>query len=119
MAKDLYSFGVTKLDGEEREFVRVKSEAPIDIAPGLHSVVEEYPDSIVTHEFRITEQFKEDVSGGIYYKWYLLGSHSRTIDRSPVAVRMAEQNAANLDYLSMMAGIDLPNTDTEGVTDNE
>lgn len=114
MEKELYSFGVMKIAGEEVEFVRVKSTSPDSLTPGFHSVVEEYPDSIITHEFKVREQFDAKEAEGEYYKWYLLESHNRTIDRSPAAIRMAAQNAANLDYLSMMAGIDLPESEVSG-----
>lgn len=63
----------------------------------------------VEHAFRVEQVLKEDTDReGNAYRWYVLAEHSTATDRSPAALLLGRQNAANLDYLSMMAGIDLP-----------
>lgn len=76
----------------------------------------------VEHTFRVEQVLKEDTDReGNAYRWYVLAEHSTATDRSPAALLLGRQNAANLDYLSMMSGIDLPGEDESGteVTDND
>lgn len=109
MANTTYSFGTMKLLGVEKEVVRVKSDEPIQLSTGYSAIVENYPDMIVTHNFYAQDCVAEDRdTEGNYYKWYLITEHSKNVDRSPAAVRLAKQNAANLEYVCMMADIELP-----------
>lgn len=63
----------------------------------------------VEHSFCVERIVKEDTDReGNIYRWYVLAEHSTATDRSPAALLLCKQCAANLDYLSMMAGIDLP-----------
>lgn len=111
--KTVYSFGTMTIMGEDCQVVRVKSKEPVELPAGYNTIVEEYPDMIVTHDFKVTGCIAEETDAdGNFYKWFTIVEHSRVIDRSPAAVHMAEQNAANLDYVCMMAGIDLPTEDT-------
>ena len=103
-----YSFGTIKLLGEHHQTVRVKSREPITLT-GYQTITETYPDMIVTHTFKPETCVAEDQDAeGWRYKWYTLAEHSKHIDRSPAAVKMAEQNAANLEYICMMTDIELP-----------
>lgn len=108
-----YSFGVMKLMGEEQQVLRVKSKDPITLTPGrYHTVTEEFPDMTVTHNFKVDYIVADDSDAdGYVYKWFALKEHHTATDRSPKAIQLSEQNAANLDYVCMMAGIDLPTED--------
>lgn len=121
-----YDFGVMCLSGIERQTLRVKSTGgPCDLTPDrFYTVTEHYPDMTAEHSFRIERMMKEDTDReGHTYRWYVLAEHNTSTDRSPAALMLGKQNAANLDYLSMMSGIDLP-TELEAaagkeVTDND
>lgn len=108
--KTMYSFGTMKIDGEEQRIVRVKSAEPVDLPAGVyHTTVEKFSDMTVTHDFKVRRSIKTDTdAAGNHYAWYELAEDVKTIDRSPAAASKAAQNAANIDYLSMMSGIDLP-----------
>ena len=120
-----YDFGVMCLDGIERQTLRVKAtNGPCDLTPGrFYTVTERYPDMIVEHNFRIEKVLKEDTDREEHtYRWYVLAEHNTSSDHSPAALLLGRQNAANLDYLSMMSGIDLPSEADESgmeVNDND
>lgn len=106
-----YDFGTRCIDGIERHTLRTKTAGgPCNLTPGrFYTVTERYPDMTVEHTFRVEQVLKEDTDReGNAYRWYVLAEHSTATDRSPAALLLGRQNAANLDYLSMMAGIDLP-----------
>lgn len=103
----------------EIEVLKTKGSEHTDLT-GYQEVIQNSQDQTITDRFRVVRKIKSDEDvGGNCYDWYEIDRHNRIVDRSGVAVRMAEQNAANLDYLSMMAGIDLPNADQEGGVNNE
>ena len=90
------------------ETLRVKGPSHTGLT-GFQEVVREYPDQTITDRFRVVRRLKsqEDQAGNCY-DWYEIDRHYRMQDKTgPVAAEGA-RNAANIDYLSMMAGIDLP-----------
>lgn len=106
-----YDFGTRCIDGIERHTLRTKTaHGPCDLTPGrIYTVTEHYPDMTIEHTIRVERVVKEDTDReGNVYRWYVLAEHSTATDRSPAALLLGKQCAANLDYLSMMAGIDLP-----------
>lgn len=107
-----YQFGNVKINGEEHHTLRVKSSEAVDLEIGVyHSIVEKGAEMVVSHEFKISQLLKRDTDPeGNNYVWYVLSEHVKTIDRFPAAAAATAQNTANIDYLSMMADIDLPNT---------
>ena len=104
-----YVFSVEPNGGHAYQKVQIKSDEPINIDLNqFYTVSRTYSDSIITDTF-YTEQLlneAEDISG--YYKWYRISSHSRIIDKSPYIEKIRDEFSANLDYLSMMAGIEIP-----------
>ena len=99
-----YVFG-TK---DEMEILKVKGDAHTDLT-GFQQIKQAYPDQSITDNFRVVRKIssKEDEAGNCY-DWYEIDRHYCVVDKTaPVAEREA-QNAANIDYLSMMIGIDLP-----------
>lgn len=81
---------------------------------GYQQIVQEFPGEKITDNFRVVKKTgsSEDEEGNCY-DWYEIDRHYRTIDKTgPVAEREA-RNSANIDYLSMMSGIELPDGDDE------
>lgn len=74
----------------------------------------EYPDQTITDNFRVVRKLDSQEDGdGNCYDWYEIDRHNRTVDRTGPIAEAGARNAANIDYLSMMSGIDLPGDDDE------
>ena len=83
---------------------------------GYQQITRGFPNEKITDNFRIVRKIdsKKDPSGNCY-DWYEIDRHYRTIDKTGQLVEEEARNAANIDYLSMMTGVDLPDGDeTEG-----
>lgn len=108
-----YVFGVMKIDGHEEQIVRVKSDTEATLHEGCYyEIVDESGDMIVTNTFKAGRLIESKTDSNMnHYSWYRITEHIKTIDRSPAAAKAAEQNAALIDYISMMTGIDLPGID--------
>lgn len=76
---------------------------------GFHTVEHKYPDQTITDSFRVVRKIRqdEDVEGNCY-DWYEIDHHNRIVDKSGPVAKEAARCAANIDYISMMSGIDLP-----------
>jgi hypothetical protein len=99
-----------KIDGEERHVLCVKSNEPVNLPIGVYQTVKEKSTGVeITYTVKLSGLIKrsKDAEGNCY-AWYTLSEYARTADGSLAAKEAAEQNAANIDYLSMMTGIDLP-----------
>lgn len=109
--KEQYRFGNIKIQGEECYVLRIKSSDLVERPIGVYqSITERSSEVEITHNFKIATIIKRDVdTENNHYVWYGLSEYVKNIDRSPGAIAVADQNAANIDYLSMMAGIELPN----------
>ena len=99
-----YTFGVLN-NGEP--FVRIKAESPC-VLSSYQSFVTEYDDAVITDEFTIERLIESKEDNGFYYYWYKIKDHTRTIDK---AIKIAMQNRANIDYIAMMADIDIDRSD--------
>jgi len=101
-----YTFSQNNANGTET--VRTKSKQHSNLF-GFQQVKQEYPDSVVFDSFRVVRKLdsKED-SAGNCYDWYQITGHYRYVDTSPRAQKAVEQVSANLDYLSMMSGVEIP-----------
>ena len=102
------------------EILKVKGDTHTDLT-GFQEVEQKYPDQTVTDSFRVVRKLdsQEDTAGNCY-DWYEIDRHSRTADKTGPLAASAAQNAVNIDYLSMMSGIDLPGTeDGKEGTSNE
>lgn len=68
----------------------------------------------ITDSFRVVRKLDsaEDQAGNCY-DWYEIDRHYREIDRTGPVAEAGAKNTANIDYLSMMSGIDLPGEDEE------
>ena len=100
----------------EMEILKVKSDAHTDLT-GYQTAEQKYPDQTITDTFHIVRKLdsQEDAAGSCY-DWYEIDRHNRIVDKSGPVAEAGARNAANIDYLSMMSGIDLPG---EEDADNE
>lgn len=104
-----YVFGVRG----EIEVLKIKGDTHTDLT-GFHQHVQEFPGEKITDNFRVVRKMdsREDSEGNCY-DWYEIDRHYRTIDKTGPLVEREARNSANIDYLSMMSGIELPDGDDE------
>ena len=109
-----YIFGSNDFTGEE--VLKTVGTEHTELS-GFQQTVREYTDCTITDSFRVVRKTKSDEDcEGKCYDWYEIDRHGRIIDRTGPIAEQEAQNAANIDYLSMMTGVDLPNA--EGGTEN-
>ena len=107
-----YVFGTQK----NLEVLKTKGDEHTNLT-GYQQVVRTFPGETIIDNFRVVRKTKrEEDSAGNCYDWYIIDRHYRQIDHSKSLEEASNKNAANIDYISMMAGIDLPE---EEVTDHE
>lgn len=92
----------------QMETLRTKGNANTNLT-GYQTTVQKYPNETITDRYRIVRKLKsaEDRAGNCY-DWYEIDRHYREIDRSKPLEEANARNAANIAYISMMDGIDLP-----------
>lgn len=90
------------------EILRTKGDAHTDLT-GQQETVREFPVETITDRYQIIRKIdsQEDPVGNCY-DWYEIDRHFREIDKSPAVRTALSRNAANIDYVAMMAGVDLP-----------
>lgn len=72
-------------------------------------VVRKFPREVITDRFKILGKIKsDDDKEGRCYDWYKIAEHYRMIDRTEPVEKSTEAAKADIDYLSMMTGIELP-----------
>ena len=109
-----YVFGTA----DEVEILKTKGDAHTDLT-GWQEVEQVYPDQTVTDRFRVLRKLDSQEDGeDKCYDWYEIDRHNRTVDKTvPVAQEVAKVTA-NIDYLSMMTGVDLPDAEEKEETVN-
>ena len=108
-----YVFGVRG----QLEVLKTKGETHTDLT-GYQQIERSFSGGeAITDNFRVVRRLesKTDPAGNCY-DWYEIDRHYRVEDKSAQAAQANARTAANLDYLSMMAGIDLPDGE-EGTDD--
>jgi len=97
----------------EVEVLQTKGDAHSDLT-GFQEIIQKYPDQTITDRFRVVRKTDsaEDQEGNCY-DWYEIDHHYRQSDRTGPVAEAGAKNTANIDYLSMMSGIDLPGDDEE------
>lgn len=106
-----YMFTYIRRNNREVPIVRVETSTDDEtiFKTGKHySIAITQSDIIYSYEFVIKMLFKTEIIGERCYRWYQLDYFSKSVDRSPEVKSEADQNAANIDYLAMMSGIDIP-----------
>lgn len=90
------------------EVLKVKSDYVTGLT-GYQQVIQKFPSEAVSDSFHVVRKLdsKTDAAGNVY-DWYEIDRHYRTIDRTAPLKEANENNAANIDYLSMMMDVELP-----------
>ena len=79
-----------------------------------HTELTGYPGEKIADNFRVVRKIDStEDSEGNCYDWYEIDRHFQQIDRTGPVAEAGAKNTANIDYLSMMSGIDLPGEDEE------
>lgn len=108
-----YVFGTVRKGGVNREFVRTKGKERTELR-GRVSVERRYADRFVTDTFDVVEKYNtapdED---GNHYNWYFIANHSRDTD---MFTPQKEALQAQIDYIAMMADVDLSEGDEKEMT---
>lgn len=89
------------------EILKTKCQIHTELT-GFQHVVRDFKSEIITDNFRIICKFKseEDTSGNCY-DWYEIDRHYRMIDKTVALREKEEQDRADIDYISLMTGVDL------------
>lgn len=110
-----YIYGISIRNGALCENLKTVGTEHSDLS-GYVSTVQDFPDGTkITDHCRIIRKYANKESNGVCYDWYLIDSHYRETDTTAKAKAAVDKVNANLDYVSMMAGIDIP---TEGGATN-
>lgn len=111
MDRTEYVFGRDSLTGTETLLTKGSEHTDLQ---GFQDVVREYDDTTIIDSFLVTEHVGSETDGeGNCYDWYNIDKHFRTIDKTKKIVEQTTQNSADLEYIAMMAGIDLPSGETD------
>jgi len=105
-----YEIGVAGNGGNPIRYLRAKSSGETKVPRHL-SFSKAQPDRNKTFDCILGPLLKEEQAGGSFYQWYALESVLIDTDHTPALVRSMERETAKVDYLSMMSGIDLPESE--------
>lgn len=96
------------------EVLKTKGDAHTDLI-GYQETIRSYPNEVITDHYRIVRKLEssEDQDNNCY-DWYEIDHHYREVNRSKILKEANDRNSANIDYISMMAGIELPENEMEG-----
>ena len=90
-----YIFGVVDRNGKSLENLKIIGQAHTDLRD-FQQVIREYPDCIITDNFRVVEKYSEaEGAEGRTYDWYIIDSHNQYVDRyTPAAAALRQTGSA-------------------------
>lgn len=110
-----YIYGTSTRNGQLCENLKTVGVEHSDLS-GYISTVREFSDGTkVEDHCRIVEKYASKEANGLCYDWYRIADHYRETDTTARTQAAVDKVSANLDYISMMSGIDIPSE--EGETD--
>lgn len=97
-----YIIGTITRNGIAFKNLKIISDTHTDLK-GFQQLIHEYPDPIITDNFRVVEKYHEaeDASGNTY-DWYIIDHHYRTVDRTKAFVKEQERQRADIDFIMIM-----------------
>lgn len=102
-----YIFGTVARNRRMVENLKIINTSHTDLKD-FQQVIREYPDCVITDNFRVVEKYHEaEGMDGMAYDWYIIDCHYRTIDKTKPIVQKQEQQRADIDFISLMTGVDL------------
>lgn len=103
-----YIYGFSTRHGNLSENLKTIGDEHSDLS-GFISSIKEFEDGTkIEDKCRIVKKYASKESNGKYYDWYLIDSHYRIEDKSAQSQKNIEELKANLDYVTMMTGVDIP-----------
>lgn len=109
-----YIFGTSTRNGRLQENLKTIANEQSNLT-GYVNIIREYGDgSKIEDRCHIVEKYASKQVDGLFYDWYIIDEHYRNIDNSNKVKKEIDKVSANLDYISMMSGIDIP-MEEEGV----
>lgn len=110
-----YIYGTSTRNGQLCENLKTVGTKHSNLS-GYVSTIREFADGTkIEDRCRIVKKYASKESNGLCYDWYTITDHYRDTDTTAKSKAAVEKLSANLDYISMMSGIDIPME--EGVTD--
>lgn len=111
-----YIFGTSTRTGKTLENLKTVGAEHTNLS-GFISTVREFEDgSKIEDRCRIIKKYASKDTGGKCYDWYLIDSHYRVVDNSGRIDQKIMQLTANTDYIAMMAGVDIPDAESNVMT---
>lgn len=111
-----YIFGTSTRTGKTLENLKTVGAEHTNLS-GFISTVREFEDSSkIEDRCRIIKKYASKDAGGKCYDWYLIDNHYRIVDNSGRTDQKIMRLTANTDYIAMMAGVDIPATDSGVMT---
>lgn len=109
-----YVYGTSTRSGQVCKNLKTVGQKHSDLS-GYVSTVREFADGTkINDHCRIVEKYASKEADGLCYDWYRITDHYRETDTTAKAQAAADKLTANLDYLSMMAGVDIPGGEADG-----
>lgn len=106
-----YIYGTSTRNGAVHENLKTVDVAHSDLFGYIKTVRELGDGTKITDHCHIVKKYASMESNGQYYDWYIIDNHYQETDNSKKVQGKLDQLTANLDYISMMSGVDIP---TEG-----
>lgn len=77
----------------------------------INTVRDFFDGTKIVDRCKILKKYASKESNGLCYDWYIITDHYRDTDTTEKSKAQINQVIANLDYISMMSGIDIPKED--------
>lgn len=103
-----YIYGISTRNGVLCENLKTVGTEHSNLS-GYISTVRDFSDGTkIEDRCLIVEKYASKQVNGICYDWYRIKDHYRDTDTTQKAKAEVDKVSANLDYISMMAGIEIP-----------
>lgn len=110
-----YIYGTSTRNGALCENLKTVGVEHSNLSGYINTVREFGDGTKITDHCRIVKKYASKEVNGVCYDWYTITDHYRETDTTAKSKAEVDKVSANLDYISMMAGIDIPTE--EGAAD--
>ena len=106
-----YIYGIITKNGNVYENLKTIDSIHSNLTGYITTIIE-FPDGLkIEDKCRVIRKYASKESDGLCYDWYIIDNHYRETDTSLKMQKMIDKVNANLDYISMMSGINIPKED--------
>ena len=103
-----YIYGISTRNGQLCENLKTVGVEPSDLSGYINTVQECGDGTKITDRCRIVKKYASKEADGLCYDWYEITDHYRDTDVTKKMQEKVDKLNANLDYISMMSGVDIP-----------